>query len=397
MRIAFLTNYIPLHLLEFHIELVKEFQAVFGTDNKKFICRHFLSTSMEANRDWKAEWGGLDVKIQSSITFIDQSKHTYGFSDSGQVFFPIGTIFDLWRFKPDIVISAEMGGRSLLAALYCSYANIPLVVWARLSAHTESVRGACRIALRRYIARHVSTFITHGRSGRDYLISIGVPARKVGIAPYALKGQMFLNTSITHEESAPLKCLILGQLIERKGVVEFITKLSRSAPSCDNAEMEIWIAGAGPQEGKIKAIKTPPQFKVRFLGHTAYEAVPALMAQCQVLVYPTLADEWGMVVNEAMAGGLLVAGSIYSQAANEMIQDGMNGFLFDPLCTNSVSNLLDKLWSLTPDALKKMRYAARLTAQTWSPQWSASRFAAAISSHFPNGMRCLKHTSGNIY
>ena len=49
-----------------------------------------------------------------------------------------------------------------------------------------------------------------------------------------------------------------------------------------------------------------------------------------VLVFPTLADEWGLVVNEALAAGVPVLGSLYSQAVEELVRDGENGWTFRP-------------------------------------------------------------------
>ena len=51
-------------------------------------------------------------------------------------------------------------------------------------------------------------------------------------------------------------------------------------------------------------------------------------AKASLFAFPTLADEWGVVVNEAMAAGLPVLGSIYSQAVEELVEDGVSGWVF---------------------------------------------------------------------
>src|SRR5258708_40228945 len=54
----------------------------------------------------------------------------------------------------------------------------------------------------------------------------------------------------------------------------------------------------------------PQNITVKFCGAVAYSELPGIYAQCGLLVFPTLADEWGMVVNEALAAGLPILGSV---------------------------------------------------------------------------------------
>ena len=66
------------------------------------------------------------------------------------------------------------------------------------------------------------------------------------------------------------------------------------------------------------------------VGEQEPDALPALFAAADAFVFPTLADEWGVVVNEALAAGLPVLGSVHSQAVEELCAEGETGWIFDP-------------------------------------------------------------------
>ena len=60
------------------------------------------------------------------------------------------------------------------------------------------------------------------------------------------------------------------------------------------------------------------------------------------MLFPTLSDTWGLVVNEAMAMGLPVLGSVKSQAVTELIEDGVSGWWFDPTSPQDLERAVDR-------------------------------------------------------
>ena len=55
--------------------------------------------------------------------------------------------------------------------------------------------------------------------------------------------------------------------------------------------------------------------------------MPYVLAACDALVFPSAIDAWGLIVNEAMAAGLPVIVGAESGCAQDLVQDGVNGFL----------------------------------------------------------------------
>jgi glycosyltransferase involved in cell wall biosynthesis len=127
--------------------------------------------------------------------------------------------------------------------------------------------------------------------------------------------------------------LFAGQLLERKGILPLLDVWSAMSVE-ERGGCELWIAGTGPLASEVQRhIATARLGSVRVLGAVSPAGLAAVFARTSLLVMPSLVEVWGMVVNEAMAGGIPVLVSEHCGAA-ELVLDGVNGALFDPRDVN---------------------------------------------------------------
>ena len=84
-----------------------------------------------------------------------------------------GFAWHLLRFRPDAVVSNEMGFRTLIALLYGSIARRPVWVWWGGTLHTERKIGKAQRALRFLISRWARNWISYGQSSTEYLRHLG--------------------------------------------------------------------------------------------------------------------------------------------------------------------------------------------------------------------------------
>jgi glycosyltransferase involved in cell wall biosynthesis len=117
---------------------------------------------------------------------------------------------------------------------------------------------------------------------------------------------------------------------------------------------------------------------VRLLGHVPYHRLPEVYSRGGILVFPTLADEWGMVVVEAMASGLPILGSVYSQAVEELVVNGQSGWTFRANEVEDVKSAIDRALSAPLEELDRMGIAARQRVQFMTPAVMAEHMFAAI-------------------
>ena len=118
-RVVFLTHYIPLYQ-------VRVLQSIAASVRDFHI---LLSTPIEPNRDFAPDWSGLDVTVQDTWTVRHRWKHradkkSVGFDDQLYVHVPYDTSSRLRALKPDVVMSLELGARSMGAIRYLSLIHI---------------------------------------------------------------------------------------------------------------------------------------------------------------------------------------------------------------------------------------------------------------------------------
>ena len=125
--------------------------------------------------------------------------------------------------------------------------------------------------------------------------------------------------------------IFAGQLIARKGIYELIrgwTQLEKDVPG----NWRLVLIGDGPLEQKLKErVRLLNLRHVVFIGHVDYDEMARYYATADVLVMPTLEDNWSLVVPEAMACGLPVLCSRYNGCYPELVEPEGNGWVFDPM------------------------------------------------------------------
>ncbi len=371
IRVAFLTNVIAPYWKPVFDSLSNRYPAL----------RILLSTRMESNRPWDADWRGLDVVLQKTITINRRWRHPKGFDEPLYVHLPIDTWPQLKRFRPDLVISNEMGFRSLLAAVYSKlHSEVRLVLWADVSESTEHGRGTMRLWLRRFLRKRADAIVVLGESGARYIRSLGTPEHQIFRVPYTTDVDRFAACSVKRSAERAWRLLYVGQLIERKGLLQWTAALSRWAAANPGRTVEFVLAGAGPLRSRLETQAVPPNLIVRFLGNLPYAELAGVYADSGVFVFPTLADTWGVAVNEALASGLPVLGSVYSQAVEELVEEGRNGWLFHPDQADELYGALDRCMNLPLNELEAMRKHARVSAVELTPIYAANRIDDIVTA-----------------
>ncbi len=369
-RVALLTNILPPYLLPVMSHLAQNVGAL----------RIFLSAPTEKNRPWHPNWGDLDVILQKSIRLNVRQQYPQGFAARVELHLPYDTLRLLLRYQPNVVISAQLGFRTIQSVLYRSiFRGSRLVVWVDASEHTEKRVGPLLTILRRLLLRRADAVLVVGKSGRRYLQSLGVPSHRVIEVPYVADTSLFRACDLHRSSAESRRLLYVGQLIDRKGVLPFLQQLIAWTECRPSQTCELWMVGDGPLRSQLEALHLPSNLTAKFFANVSYEHLPSFYAQAGICVLPTLADTWGLVVNEALAAGLPMIGSIYSQAVGELIEHGKNGWKYCPDSPSATHRVLDQALNSSESELAAMRAYSRKSAKHLTPQYAASCFLRAIA------------------
>lgn len=327
-----------------------------------------LSIPLEPNRNYSLDWGQLDVQVQGSVMLRRRWKHRVGFDDELYVHFPYDTYWRLRRMRPDLIFSYELGFRSLASALYRRlHSKTRLAYCVCVSEHTEQGRGSARWWLRRWLIRQADAITYNGPSCWRYLKQLGVDDNKLYPFPYAADDRN--EPALRSDELEPnRRLLVMGQLNARKGVMQAAQAVSEFARNHPQHAWDLTFIGSGPLSAELAKHPVPANLKLSVLGSMAPAELSSKLNEYGVLLFPTLADEWGLVVNEAMRAGLPVIGSRYAQASTTLIEVGRNGWLYAPDKPDELYRCLQAVQSLDAASMLAMRAAARQTVSRITSQ-----------------------------
>lgn len=362
LRVVALTHYLPPYMA----------RVLFHISQQLTSLKILLSIQQEPNRQFGNTWDGLDVSVQKSVMLRRPWKHETGFQEDLYVHFPYDTFGQLRRSNAQIVFSYEMGFRSLVSAAYCRLYRRKLALCVCVSEHTERGRGSARRVLRRGLLRAADAVTYNGPSCKAYLAGYGVPQEKLFHFPYATSDQFHYTGPLQRSPESDHHLLCIGQLSQRKGVqplVESLTTYCRNRPS---QQVNLTMVGTGPLAEPLAQMELPNNLALHLIGHLDYQAMADVMSRCGILVFPTKADEWGLVVNEGMQAGLPVLGSVYAQASTTLIEEGKTGWTYNPDDQAQLHQKLDQIFSLSPEQLLPMRTAATQRVAPITAQSSAN-------------------------
>jgi glycosyltransferase involved in cell wall biosynthesis len=240
---------------------------------------------------------------------------------------PWGHFFDLLRLRPDAVASSEMGLRSLIALTYGTLLGRPVWIGWGGTLRTERRIGRARRWLRRCISRWAKHWISYGETSTEYLEALGVPRERILQTQNCVEESLYLAPTPPALALHPAPVLLyVGQMILRKGVDQLLR--AAAAVQQEGRDFSLLLVGDGPERANFQALSARLGLRhVTFLPARPPAELPAVYRSADVLVFPTLEDVWGLVVNEALWCGVPVIASRYAGAARELLPERQ---IFDP-------------------------------------------------------------------
>jgi glycosyltransferase involved in cell wall biosynthesis len=117
---------------------------------------------------------------------------------------------------------------------------------------------------------------------------------------------------------------------------------------------------------------------VRLPGFIQYEALPSYYGLAGAFVHASTSEQWGLVVNEAMASGLPVLVSERCGCAPDLVEDGINGSTFDPHDVEELAGLMQRVAAMTDQRRLAMGRAGQRIVADWGPERFADGLMRAV-------------------
>ena len=189
-----------------------------------------------------------------------------------------------------------------------------------------------------------------GSRNKEYYKKFGVPDMKLIYAPHAVDNDRFLAEADQKKEDAKnwrerLKIyegdtvfLFAGKLEPVKNV----NLLLKAFLIASQSNCHLIICGNGILEKEFKD-KYGLLLNIHFIDFQNQILMPTVYRLADVFVLPSHSETWGLSINEAMNCGLAIITSDKCGAATDLIEEGVNGFIFKDKDVDQLSYFIKEM------------------------------------------------------
>lgn len=308
----------------------------------------------------------------------------------------------IFRLRPQVIFVPSYWHWSLFVNAVARIAGARVVMMNESHAGTERATGFKKF-IKRCIVSSFHAALVGGTPHRNYFSSLGLPAERIFLGYDAVDNAHFMAAAAAARADAS-GCrarlglpdryfLSLGRMVEKKNLSTLLRAFAHVAPAADGRAHDLVYVGSGESEPHLRRLTsafsmrvvdrtpepvTPPTSDygtegrpaVYFFGFRQIEENPIFYALATAFILPSEHEEWGLVVNEAMACGLPVFVSQAAGCAADLVVEGENGRLFD---SSEILPLADHLQELVDDPALAARMGAASAERI--RHWGCERFA----------------------
>lgn len=199
-----------------------------------------------------------------------------------------------------------------------------------------------------------------GRRSAEYLYLLGLRKRPVttGYDTVALDRIRALAAGDRVPPWAQRAFVAVARYVPKKNLAFLIAVYAKFREMDPLSPRRLVLCGGGPLESELrsKAAELGVEEWVDFTGFVGQSSVASYLASALCLLLPSTEEQWGLVVNEALAFSLPVILSSNVGAIDSLAENGGNGFICRP---NDKAEWVQALVCMASDEDMWMRMADR--------------------------------------
>ncbi len=223
--------------------------------------------------------------------------------------------------------------------------------------------------------KHFDSALVGGSRHRNYMVELGMDNNRIFCGYDVVDNEYFIRQTdliraadtIDLGDHAPKRpfFLAINRFIPRKNlrflIEAFAVFEERAQP---HQQYDLVLLGSGQGLGELKHLVRSLGLadRIFFPGFVSYDSICLWYSAASVFIHPAFSEQWGLVVNEAMASQLPVLVSSACGCMPDLMREGESGFSFSPTDCN---DLVAKMLRLTecPERARKMGQTARMVIQ----------------------------------
>jgi 1,2-diacylglycerol 3-alpha-glucosyltransferase len=302
--------------------------------------------------------------------------------------------------RADAVAIPGWSDDAAFAALSCcSRDGTPAILMSESTAADE-LRSPLREAIKRRVVSLSATALVGGKRHVDYLVALGMPRERIYTGydvvdngyfarsakeirsrkeelrrSYALPENYFLGSARFIEKKN------LGRLLRAYAEYRKQAEAGVQRSEVRSQRSEVWdlvLLGDGPLREPLNSQLSALNLHnhVHLPGFKQYDELPVYYGLAKAFVHASTTEQWGLVVNEAMASGLPVIISNRCGCVPELVREGVNGFTFNPYNIEELTSRLLAMSSMPHEELAKFGEAS----STIVAKYDVDRFATGLKN-----------------
>ncbi len=272
--------------------------------------------------EWLAKahdaWGkaGSDARYHKVSLFPEAAHNNLGSSQLRRAFWSA-----LEQANPDVVaVNGWNDFGSLVAADCCVRRGIPMVVMSE-SARQDEPRTWWKEMIKRRVVGVYSAALVGGQRHVEYLVELGMPRDRIFTGYDVVDNAYFRRRAeeVRSQKSDVRKqyglsenyFLASARFIEKKNLPTLIRAYAayrQKSEASGNPPWDVVLLGDGPLREALNSQLSTLNLHahVHLPGFKPYDELPVYYALAKAFVHASTTEQWGLVVNEAVASGLPV-------------------------------------------------------------------------------------------
>lgn len=301
----------------------------------------------------------------------------------GQSYEDVGLLRRFWA-----QLRAALGGRMVFVGIgYDRYDIIALSWLLRLtgtrvimmtdSKFDDRSRWVLREALKSIVLKAYSAAIVAGRQQRAFVRLLGHHRHQIvpGYDTVSIDRLRREAALATPPPVAEWPFTFVGRFVPKKNILTLIDAYARYVHQTEGTPRRLQLIGSGALEAQIRdrCNEHGISHLVDFPGFLSSSEVSPRLAASLALILISVEEQWGLVVNEAVALGVPVIVSTAVGSADALVRNLCNGFIFEPDAIAGIANAM-ALLAERPELRDQMSAAA--LDRAWLAD--SERFADAV-------------------
>ena len=293
---------------------------------------------------------------------------------------------------PDVLVVMGWGYHSVReAALWALKNKIPVVTMSDSQLEGQP-RSLLRDFLKRGLIGSYDAVLCAGTRAQRYMeyfgkspecLFSGMDVVDNSHFAGALDAAVAERLAFSQQHQLPQRYILsVNRFVAQKNLSGLLRAFAHYVAQGQAGALNLVIAGDGPLRNELIDLidELGLQEVVFLIGKVAYADLPMLYASAEAFVITSNshAETWGLTVNEAMAAGLPVFVSSSCGCCEDLVEDGINGWVFNANNTEALA--------LHFDAIGRGRYplaamgeSSQRIIQQWGLERHAQNFWKAVS------------------